>query len=77
MITEKMKALIEEHGEVMSEVFEDIIVPLLLEQQKISFINDDANPDQLRGFTIAYRLLEKTALEGKKKIEQRNTSTNE
>ena len=70
-MTEKMKKLIEQHGEVLDEIFEDVIEPILLEQQKISFMKDNACEKQLQGFTIAFRTLEQVALEGKEKKEKR------
>jgi hypothetical protein len=67
-----MTRLIEKHGEVLNEIFEEAIEPILLEQQKITFMNeDDPDSQQLRGFGLAFRTLEQAAQKGAEKKNKR------
>lgn len=51
----------------VAAVWKDVIEPLLLEQQRLMTVKaeEPCSPDELKGFTTAYRAIEKFAEAGK------------
>ena len=59
-------------AEIIAEVWDEL-EPVLLAQQRALSCREgsECTPDELKGFTIAYNVIETFALEGRKRIAER------
>ena len=68
-MTDKLQKLLSNESVtgVVSDSWEDVLEPILLEQQRIMVSKENmCSPEELRGFTSAYRVLESFVIKHRK-----------